>query len=411
MASLSSQESLLGGAKALIWWRKVLFASLTIALLLGAVEGVSQLVWSDLEREAMQNVMKAGNVAIKNIHVPKSLLVFMKQPDGLYGFKLRPGFHEGDQFISKQGFAQHDEIPLEKTPDVVRIVALGESTTQGTEKFNYPLYLKKTIDKNAVDLIGSEVINAGVEAWLSDQVALRVEHEICRYKPDIAIVYCGWNDFYMYDPFLGTPSTSSFVANYNAQQLLAMRVAGSLKSVALASMLMQRIKAQSAEKTPGKSRSKNRLSIEDQDAYKYYLINLDRIVTGLKRSNPNIKIFLCTLVGRHPCETDEEFRRGDHGRAFWMSIHQVDRAQAARYVNRFNNVIRDFARSRQVHLIDCAKYFESLDCRALQVDFCHMWPAGYELLAEVMYAELLKTGTIQGQTSPRLAQLTKQFRH
>ncbi|MBX9670796.1 MAG: SGNH/GDSL hydrolase family protein [Candidatus Obscuribacterales bacterium] len=396
----------------MIWWRKVLFAALTLVLLLGAVEGAARLVWDHLEHEAMQDVAKAGHVAIKKIHVPKSLLEFMKQPDGLYGFKLRPGFHEGDQYVNKQGFAQHDEIPVEKTPDVLRIVALGESTTQGTEKFNYPLYLKKAIEKNAVDLIGEEIMNAGVEAWVSDQVALRVEHEISKYKPDVAIIYCGWNDFYLYDPFLGTPTTSAFVANYNAQQLLAMKVAGSCKSVALASIMVQRLNAQLAAKTPAKAHSQNRQGIEDQDVYKYYLINLDRIVTGLKKCNPNIKIFICTLVGRHPCETDEEFRKGDHGRAFWMNNHQVTRHQAAHYVNGFNNVIRDFARAhREVHLIDCAKYFEPLDRRALQVDFCHMWPSGYELLAEVMYAELIKTGTIQGRVSPRLAQLTKQFRH
>jgi hypothetical protein len=93
-----------------------------------------------------------------------------------------------------------------------------------------------------------------------------------------------------------------------------------------------------------------------------------------------------------------------------MKQHGLSPAQAAAALERFNSLIRDYAKSRGLLLIDAERAFSDLERARLQWDFAHMTPHGYEMLAEVMYDALRSAGVVDGERSPRLEQLRNKYR-
>src|SRR5262249_42096636 len=159
----------------------------------------------------------------------------------IYGWTLRPNSQEGDVFINAQGFHQRDTIPLQRRSGYFRVACLGESTTFGstidrTRQNSYPSYLRQILETNGRGFQGSEVINAGVPGWVSDQIALRAEHELGAFRPDAVILYVGWNDFQFYDPF-SPPATMSYFEHQYGRTIWKQYATLWLKSVALLSAL------------------------------------------------------------------------------------------------------------------------------------------------------------------------------
>lgn len=75
------------------------------------------------------------------------------------------------------------------------IVGFGDSLTQGVGASvgaDYPSVLS--------DLLGAEVINAGVSGETSDEGLRRIEHVLSKYTPDLVILLHGGNDILRYLP-------------------------------------------------------------------------------------------------------------------------------------------------------------------------------------------------------------------
>ncbi len=185
--------------------KRILFAVVTLCLLAVAMEGTARLVWKRLAARAFAATQQRGEELLAN-----DAIQFLKRPDPLYGFILKSGLHETAIVTTAEGFAQRESVPLERTPGTLRLAAMGESTTMGqnVDHGNYPSYLRKLLSQQGQR--GVEVINAGVAAWVSDQVALRAENQVAAYQPDIVILYVGWNDFQAYDPYRPAPDRSFF---------------------------------------------------------------------------------------------------------------------------------------------------------------------------------------------------------
>ena len=91
----------------------------------------------------------------------------------------------------------------------VRIVALGDSTTAGTPAFKSP---REAPPKGSGDetsqyaywLMKShpdwEVINQGINAQRSDQIAARFEDDVIAMKPAVVVIIAGVNDVYQGRP-------------------------------------------------------------------------------------------------------------------------------------------------------------------------------------------------------------------
>lgn len=86
-------------------------------------------------------------------------------------------------------------VAVPKPNRTLRIIAYGDSNTDGTLKDSWPERLQQIVDQNQ-SLIGMkcEVLNAGVAGYSSHQGLLRLKQEISKYQPDIILVAFGWND-------------------------------------------------------------------------------------------------------------------------------------------------------------------------------------------------------------------------
>lgn len=384
--------------------KKIFFALLTFALLACAVEGIARVVWWKMESEAFASTKKAGEQALRNDGIN-----FMKQSDGLYAYTLKPGFSQGSTYINEQGFFQRDFIPVERQPNSTRLIALGESTTQGssTDNGNYPIYLRQCLEKYERPAKKVEVINAGVAGWVSDQVALRAEHQLAAYCPDITVLSVGWNDFQSYDPLEGTaPSVSYFEQYFAGKPSLPVCNNLDLKSVTLLSAFYQSIKRKHEPENVAPINSSGK--VLPKDIYRFYLHNLDRIVNAFQKKNPDCEIVLCTLVGRWPCGTLKAFK-SDQGRTWWMKKHGVTPVQAEQELATFNNLIRTYAKEHSIMLVDADNYFSNLDRSKLQWDFAHMNNDGYQLLADLIYDNLRKSSIVQGAPNLEFLVLTKKY--
>jgi len=89
--------------------------------------------------------------------------------------------------INKWGFKGPD-FPLQKTK--TRIICLGDSTTFGSHYDSdcYPRALERVLHN-------VEVINAGVLGYRVKNMLAMVDY-YAQFKPDIALIYLGWNDLF-----------------------------------------------------------------------------------------------------------------------------------------------------------------------------------------------------------------------
>ena len=379
--------------------RKLLFGAVVVVLFCFTIEGIARIVWWRLEVASLRTHYQRGEAVLAN-----DTINFMKVPDRVYGYKLKPGFRNESNTINAQGFRRRDEVTIARAPHSLRIVCLGDSTTLGTtDEANYPGMLERILERDAIGYQRYEVINAGVPGWLSDQVALRVHHEVVALKPDAVILYVGFNDFQSYDPMLPVAVKSSFFFVFGEAPWMAY-ASGASKAVALFTAVAQR-------------RRPLRPTAEDyQDAaahatppaqrYRFLLKNLGGMVDELQSANPSIKIFVGTMVGMWP-QTPPQ---GKMEAPWWVEKHHVPPVQTAHFVDELNDQLRGVAASHGASLIDLASTFAPLDRTRLQSDFAHMYKDGYELMAWAMFDALHHAGLFTVRPARRYEELLAAYR-
>jgi hypothetical protein len=132
--------------------------------------------------------------------------------DELLGWRLAPSMSAiSRQHINEYLFITDDNgfiadvddppVTLEKSADTYRVIVLGGSTVMGEgaprPSQNIVGMLRKSVSER--DLRGAnggriEFINAGVDDYNSTQEYLYLVSDLLRFKPDLVIVYDGWND-------------------------------------------------------------------------------------------------------------------------------------------------------------------------------------------------------------------------
>jgi len=96
---------------------------------------------------------------------------------------------------NSQGFRADEDFRLEKPPGVFRVIALGDSTTEGFEvsqNATYPAVLERYLRKNGIK---AEVFNTGVSGFGTAEELIYLENEGIKYKPDAVVLGFFGNDF------------------------------------------------------------------------------------------------------------------------------------------------------------------------------------------------------------------------
>ena len=377
--------------------RKILFGALVLALFFDTIEGLARIVWWRLEAASLRTHYRKGEAILAN-----DTINFMKVPDRIYGYKLKPAFRNGSNTFNAQGFRRRTEVPIARAAESLRIVCLGDSTTLGTnDESNYPGLLERILEEHAMGYRQYEVINAGVPGWLSDQVALRVHHEVVALKPDAVILYVGFNDFQSYDPLLPIAPQSSFVLGFGDAPWMQY-ASGASKTVALLNAVRQR---RPAGPTAEDYQDAAAHATPPAQRYRFLLRNLADMVQELEAANPSIKIFVGTMVGMWPQTAPEV----EMGAPWWVDKHHLTPVQAAHFVDELNDQLRGFAASHGASVIDLASTFAPLDRTRLQSDFAHMYKDGYELMAWAMFEAMRSSGIVTARTSDRYQELLSAY--
>jgi hypothetical protein len=120
------------------------------------IEGTARIVWNRLEATALEQRLDAGKEILRGDAVN-----YMKQPDGQYGYTLKPDLTMGEVRINHARFHQTDEVPVARVPGKLRVVCMGESTTFGNAgNSSYPYFLSTILKTYSAGYDGYEVITA-----------------------------------------------------------------------------------------------------------------------------------------------------------------------------------------------------------------------------------------------------------
>ena len=133
-----------------------------------------------------------------------------------------------------------------------------------------------------------------------------------------------------------------------------------------------------------------------EETYRFLIDSLDRILAAFRATNPDVKFAMGTLVGPWPLESDA-VDKDPKSWPWWAYRAGVPKEQMVTLLDRFNDVIRHFAATRGVLLIDSARDFEPLNRPALMTDFAHMTPDGYRLMAELIAKGMIDAGWVNAK--------------
>lgn len=160
-------------------WKKLLFATVTTAVLLGLLEAVL----------ALAGVRPVLYRQDPYVGFSSQVPLFVEQTDS-------DGSVEMVTAKNKASFFNPQRFPKTKPPGTYRIFCLGGSTTYGrpyNDVASFCGWLRALLPE-ADPSRRWELINAGGISYASCRVAMLAE-ELIRYEPDLLIVYSGQNEF------------------------------------------------------------------------------------------------------------------------------------------------------------------------------------------------------------------------
>lgn len=260
-----------------------------------------------------------------------------------------------------------------KAAGVTRIIALGCSCTYGINaSITYSAALQAFLNRNQA---GNryEVINAGVPGYTSFQGVRLFESELARYQPDIITVYFGWNDHWL--------------ARYyeDKNQKTPSRLAQFLMDHATRLRLLQALVRLSASvrglRHPTSSTPLYRVSPAD------YRLNLERIIADAQGRGARVALITAPTAFEGPQDVPEYLVQ---------DRFVTDPATAIALHRRYNDIVREVAREKDIPLIDCAAEFQADPGRKdlFGEDGIHPNNRGHHLIAVSAFRSFLQRGWI-----------------
>jgi len=288
---------------------------------------------------------------------------FLYHNDDTLIYKINPiykGVHGKHYRGMREAYFEEDK------GDKVRIVCLGGSTTYGHAQFDrskvWPEILECLLNQES-DNLEYEVINAGVPGHGSSNLLARLEKKLLCLKPDLIIIYTGWNlAGSVKSKYAWVPDNIYYTKQPILKRLNNFLVDNSIWYIKMKEFLTARSKPERSTRMEEIINKiyKSELSILQDDLVQ---------MIGLCKNNAIVPVII-----RYPSR-DYDYRR------YADTIKLIEKT----------------ASQNDVHLIDCSHYFEFLDEdeRAQYfVDIAHFSDKGHEKIAEIIYSALIERGLV-----------------
>jgi lysophospholipase L1-like esterase len=321
-------------------------------------------------------------------------------------YRLRPGARLGHVAINARGF-RGPEVTMRPATGTTRVIALGDSCTFGTYAYagadgsgkesravteplphSFPAQLEARLNGDGRSR-RYEVMNAGVPGYASRQAALWFVSELAEYRPDIVIVYLGWND--LNNAF--APRWTERWARYDGwRRMLAEHAWGrGFVQLTRRSAIIEALydghhslrNRQGAVAGGRRELADLVLTGKAQSATRILRDNIGVIIEAAKRHGIAPVIVTIPTAVTPRLGADVVRRLDRQGR--W-----ADRAAMWTAWQATNAMIRGATGAHGGVLVDLADTFQSLDTAALFSDDNHPNPAGARQVAAVL-AEAIRT--------------------
>ena len=326
-------------------------AFLTVGVTAGAIELAAQalvdLGWLSVY-SPMRTLLPAGTADWRYAHITADR---HREPDPI--LLWRPAAHA--PYNAQRMKGPIAQIP--KPPGVLRIMAYGDSNTDGPDQDGWTEHLADAVARHTGRDV--EVLNAGVAGYSSHQGLLRFQEDVSRFEPDVVLVSFGWND-------LATPRG---LADKSYVPPPAWRIA--LERVAIHYEAVLALRRQLLEAAPpgedwAAEGAAHRVSEAD------YAANL-RAFGQVARAH-GAQAVLLTRPYRLPTATllaSDGWRRN---------------------VPRYNQRLLTLSTEQGIPAVDVQAAFENAE--DLFADECHFTPEGHQKMAVLVADALIATGVV-----------------
>jgi lysophospholipase L1-like esterase len=260
--------------------------------------------------------------------------------------------------FSSQGFKTTIEMVVPKPETVYRIMAYGDSNTEGTDSMDWSQKLHGILQsRNSPERV-YEVINAGVAGYSSYQGVKRFHQEWETYQPDLVIVSFGWNDL---PEALDQPDKA-----YNPDSATMVKILRVLVRYRSYQALQHYVVSHGLPQR--QTAAQPRVPLDD------YLANMESF--GAVGRAEGIEVVFLTRPYR-ATTTRMKKQRGWRAR-----------------VPSYNEALVKFAENNSEELIDVQKHFET-ETRGLFIDETHFTDEGMAEMARLMIREFDSRGLLQ----------------
>jgi lysophospholipase L1-like esterase len=343
--------------------------------------------------------------------------------DGLLGWHLAPNIsaYYADNPESSEDLIVTDEngfssdvndppVALQKSINSYRVIVLGGSTVMGQGSQQPSLNIVGMLRKGVRvrGLTGPngksvEFINAGVDGYTSTQEYLYFGSDLLRFKPDLVIVYDGWNDIDIknFGPTLFRTLAERQITEQAEQ---SSSIAGSARLLAR----NLRISATEGDLRVGMIElpwrvfkkltyvegAPHTVSPFDPRSLEYYRINHQAFL-ALADDQLSVAIFLQPLVGVDGRELSNEEKT-----SWWYRLPQFDDKLRARvpFYEGARSVLADLKERahNNIHvcIADISRSVNGIN-EPIYADSGHLLPKGNEVVASHILDRLVSCGLLQ----------------
>lgn len=329
--------------------------------------------------------------------------------DPVLYFKLTPDLNINGGSLNKAGFRAHEFTP--KPPGVYRVLTLGDSCTFGivtTTFFEYiPTPYAQKLEQIVAERAGPgkvEVLNAGVPGYNSFQGVMLMRTKLRKLRPDLVTVRYGWNDHFMSRRIGGNafrePSNAVLLAIQDL--LLPTAIYSSLGRFQIE--LDARRQANVSSKATVAEIPREWEPTVPLDDYKH---NLRRIAELARGRGAEVWF----LTSPHAFVTDEN--RGQYDKfpnaasaKLLLSFNAIPTFDRLIEIHEsYNDAARQVGAELGVPVVDMDAAYRAHASEHLftSTDVPHPTQQGHDLEAEMLYAQLVKEGTIRPSTPPSVA--------